>query len=734
MSAQFDSGDPFGIVDGFTPAEDYVAPEAESRLLGRMRDLFQRAASMRTVYSRDWAYNKALLSSDQLLYRDVNTHEIVRVVDPGSSKRLYSVNNVIQPTARYLHGKLCRRRQTRTVTPSAGTQSAVNGARAAEAFIKCFDRKWQIGSLMARAYKSVVYSGNAVIQLAWDPLGGKCLAYCATCKYVAEEDLIGAPCPNCNQGAEVPMEGSPTLEKAYEGCERPIVHDVEKVYVDPGATTPDELSYVIIQHNMTIPEIRKAFPEKGRYVEPGPVQAAPDVASQIYDTRGRTINALDLQDRAIVWEYHEKPSAQWPKGRIIFATDGVLLSDSEGLHHLFGRLPFFFQFWWQIPGRFWAQSFIDHARGRQKELNEIETQMREHTALISRTKVMAKIGSGLSADEWTASTGQVIFTNPSMADPYYIQPPSLPGFVENRAELLKQSITQHAAVTAAEMGSDSGDPTGRALAIMQAEGDQQIQGMMEVNNAEITSLYKCMLKMVKHYYSPDRKFVVAGEFGPEVYSFEDIHFDDDCDIELELEDGFSNNAQVRQQQVANLIGMGFFMNPQTGRLDEARAAKAAKLKIPVQNLEMRSADYANAQANLRMIELGNVDGAMPTLSDDPQIYSETYLEWLKTKGRRMHPMYVQQVTQLYMYYQAVIMQSMMGAAPPPPPDMHGGAPGHGPSQPGQNQSAPGGTPNNPTGMGAEQTRDHNKSVAAEAGSRMAVADRNADAQAKQFGQ
>ncbi len=746
-SSRLDSGDPFGIVDGYSPPESYQRTEEEARLSSRLETLWMHAQAGRSAYTRDWFINKAYLSGDQLLYRDVNTQDIVRVFDTGGDDRLWSVNNVIQPAARYLHGKLCRQRTGRTVTPGTMTQDAIAGARVAENFIKYFDRKWLIGALMSRAYKSVVYAGNAVIQLTWDPNGGKCLAYCETCHYVDDESKVGEPCPMCSMAAEqtqqlhaqadqaetemygVPYGAAPepqpvsSLVKAYEGSEKPIVHDVEKVFVDPSATVPEECNYIIVQHTMSVQDLRQMFPEKGKYVRPGIDPRMMDPGSRGYDPMGRTLDQANYEDMVTVLEHHEKPSAQHPTGRVLFVANGIVLADKPGMYDLFKRLPFFFQVWWTIPGRFWAQSFIDHCRPRQKELNELETQMREYTALIAKNKVLAQIGCGLSADELTATTGQILFYNPGSNAPTYMDTPPMPPFLLERRQQYIDSINQHAAVTAAETGQGPGDPTGRALAILQAEGDQQIQGMQETNNAEMTMFYKCLLLLCKRMYSPDRQFAVAGEFGPEVYTFNDMHFDLDCQVELELEDGFANNPQVRQQQVGNYISMGFFMDPMTGRLDEARAAKAARLKIPVNGIESKSADYANAQALLKKIEQGDFQ-AQPQLWDDAEIFREATLNWLKTKSARWGEPYVNVVMQLYMGLEQKIMQAAMAAAGAGAPQPGGEA-----SAAGSQQSAPGGSPNN-LGVGAEQTRDHNKSVASEAASNVQGADASAEAQAK----
>jgi hypothetical protein len=581
------SADPLGIIDGYSAPETYTPSERERRIVSRFYDLFERAKANKYFYASTWDFNRNYLEGNQILYRDKITHDIVRL-KTEKAQRLYSVNNQIQPVARSLHGKLVRSRPPFTVSPGTGEQDEIHGARVGDAYIRYFDYKQRIGLLYAKMMTNLLHTGNACIQLCWDPDGGRTLAFCEQCGYSGDEDLVGGECPDCLQlqqqaqqmndeadmmaaeMGELPMPGGevvsgpvPTLVAVKEGEEKAVVRDVENIYIDTYAVDPKDLNYVIVATVEPVVEVRRRFPHKASFVRASADILLNDTHSRTYNLDTNSWEQFDVEDHVMLYEYHEKPSMLHPEGRILWFANDMLLDEKPGYYKKFGRLPFFFQFWWKITGRFWAQSFIDQAASRQKELNELETSVREYQELIARAKVKTPLGSAVSSDELTARTGQVLQYNAARGSgPEYMVPPEMPQSVFARKSELISEIGQHAAVTTAERGLGS-DSSGRQLAILQAEGDQQLAGPQEYNWAELCDFYKCMLVLVMQMHHPERKFMIAGDYTPEVYSISDLNLKDGWDVQVEQSDGLSSNPALRLVQVADFVNMGLYTNPKT---------------------------------------------------------------------------------------------------------------------------------------------------------------------------
>lgn len=737
-----DAIDYAGILEGLAPAEEYTPDDEERKLVERFHTLFEQSKDARYYFARAWEYNRLMIEGEQLLYRDNVTHEYVKVTGTDITGRLYSINNKLQPTARSLHGKLCRRQPKFNVVPASTDQTEMHGSIVADALIKYFDNRHKMDLIWSVMKFNELYTGNSIIQLCWDPQGGRRLATCLTCSYTSEdEELIGAPCPDCadlasqglqfagaadalaesmgEQTAPPEIPDIPTLSEVREGEEKPVAHKVENVFIDPSATEMRDARYVIVRHNLPLSEARRMLPDKAAFIRATGTQYIDDISYQTLNLDTGSFTRAILDDHVTIFEYHERATDAFPDGRIMFFGNNMVLDEKPGYFKLLGRLPFFSNHWWKYPTRFWAQSFIDSAAPRQRELNELETHMREYQELIARAKLLAPIGS-LSPDEWSSRTSQVVFYNRNVGKPEILSPPNMPQSVYERRDALVADIREHGTTTAAEAGLQT-DDSGRALAILEAEGDQQIEGMARYNAAEMSEFYRGVILLIQTKRRPDWKFVFLGDAGPELYNLEDLKLSPGWGLCLEQDDGLSNNRATRLNEVSNLIGLGLLNDPQTGMVDRVSAAKIARLRIPGLAPDIRSTEHAAAQANLKRIEHGDMT-VQPEIADDPTEFSTVYLHWLRTRGRRpdIEQQVKQYVEQLYMYYVQQMMLSQAGQQTQPgAPTGTSSEPNYGSTQ-AQTQSAPGGTPN---GAGTQQQISSGNSIAGQS----AATVKNADA-------
>jgi len=357
----------------------------------------------------------------------------------------------------------------------------------------------------------------------------------------------------------------------------------------------------------------------------------------------------------------------------MWTCNGMVLDEVEGFYSQFGRLPVFFQFWQRNPGEFYPESFCSQAWHRQKELNEVETQTREASELLARTKVTVPRQAKVAADEITATTSQVIVYNDAASrGPEYMMPPPIPVALIERRRQLMDDIRMQGTITDQDMGTMSSDPNGRAMAIVEAESDRQLGPLLTRNWRELAELHRCALIMARKMYHPERQLLVSGEYGHELASMQEINLSDGWDVEIELEDGLSKNQAVRFQQVMQWVQSGLLMQEtaQGPVPDMTKAAKLARLKIPGIGPDITSSEYAAANNMMLQIERGNSEAAygMIGLEDDPKIFSEVLLNWLRKKGRQTKdPMQTETARDLYMFYTQWTLAQEMGAPMPQAP-------------------------------------------------------------------
>lgn len=119
-----------------------------------------------------------------------------------------------------------------------------------------------------------------------------------------------------------------------------------------------------------------------------------------------------LQNSAIVKEYYERPTANYPKGRMIvvagdkcvYAGESPYQGPEQGDWHPYSECR-----WELVPGRFWGKSPLDDAAEIQKRINTIDS-----TVILTRktSAIPQKLiphSAGIAPGSWTGRSGQLIY-------------------------------------------------------------------------------------------------------------------------------------------------------------------------------------------------------------------------------------------------------------------------------------------------------------------------------------
>lgn len=744
------SVDPFGLFDGYTEPDTYTAPEADKVLIQNLQEWFDAAYDAKQSYEREWETHRLYLKGE-VVARNKLTGETVRLAD---DKSLKSRNNMLRPIARSLIGKLSKMIPTCTVMPATADFAEQHAARVADAIIQYLRRKEDLDVKYLAINNFLPWAGNAFVQVVWDPTAGQKIAYCQICDfYDYTQEMIGAPCPRCDAqrqqelliqseeqsalmanisadilgmaqpgqpapplpeelppapplhqtGPLAPDSEVPQMVEAWEGDVRFPVRDPRDVFTPPGCIDIRQASRICIREAVEVALARKRFPKFAQFIHAEDGLFSDKMAqwkSSYLDTSG---SVEWLTDHVYVYEFHEAATELYPKGRIIYLVNGMIVEETESLYHCVGRIPIY-HFGFDVnDGEFWREPFLTHAWHRQRELDTIETITREYAELTSRPKWLVPAGARISQDEFTPQSAQVIEYNAMAGRPMPLELPQMPQPVYQRRVDLMADMRMQAAVTDQEQGLTTSDPNGRAMAIINAEADQTIGPITVRNHAEWREMHRGALILVQKYYHPDRKITVAGPEGLQTYSFNEVNLQPGWDVQLEDADGLSRNPAIRFNEVLQLatIAQGaFFIDPKTMMFDKKAFARMAKLKMPDQGYDAEATERAAAQRMIYQITQGLQPS--PRSCDEPGIFFEEFLGWLRGPGRSSDPMMYMQVEMTWRYYanwKVMVDMGMLqpGVLPGVVPGQEGG-----PSQPGQGgMSAPGGTPNNPGMLGTD---------------------------------
>lgn len=728
----------------------YKPTEGESTLLGDVQTWIQAAERSRDRYVRVWELVRNFVRGEQNLYQD-ESGELVRLQFEQQSRRLISINNQMKLAVRQLHAKLTKHIPDFGVSPANGDQDQIQAAQAASEFIVWFREKEDFIIKYLAAMLDVCEVGTGLLTLDWDPDAGRKFSVCPVCNYLEEGlEHLDEDCPACQMEAQMEAEAHAASEAEFElgvlmgnpvaqpplPLGQPDIGQLSEVregdvvlnYLNPREFLPEPGCFELkkmrkwaIRRVVPIATLRARYPEYADVLEPKRGLYNFNNVKVVRSTRQGEYNYDEYQEHGIETIYYERESALYPKGRrIVTINDHVLVAEGDNPLYFLQRPSIYALHWDKETDTFFSQPFGEHAWHRQKELNENETQQRENAELMANGKVLVAANSGVRPDELTAKTGQVVRYNPGLPPPTPLRLGELGPDVYNRGGIVKGSIFEQATIGAAEQGVMSGDTSGRALAIIQAEADQQVGPTLKRIFHELGELFKGSVQVFRYFAPMDRQYRVVGDMGLQVFTLADMDLADGYDLRIEPDDGLSTNQQLRLNSLIQMVQVGAFSNPQTGMLDFPRFAKAAKLKLPGIGADKTSAQRTRAHYVLRQIEGGDFS-MQPMPWDDPIAQAEVFLDWLHTKGYnpQTDPRVVQHVYQMFQFYmQMAMFQSQPGGAPPAAPRAPGPADGPGPG--GQNAGT-GGDP-----AAAAQ----GSQVAAQAGNAVQVADRAAESQAR----
>ena len=119
-----------------------------------------------------------------------------------------------------------------------------------------------------------------------------------------------------------------------------------------------------------------------------------------------------IVNSAVVKEYYERPSAQYPNGRMVVVANGICLyaGDSPYIGPELGDWHPYSECRWEIfPGRFWGKSPLDNAAEIQKQINSIDSVIVLNRKTMAIPQKLIPISAGIPHGMWTGRPGQEIF-------------------------------------------------------------------------------------------------------------------------------------------------------------------------------------------------------------------------------------------------------------------------------------------------------------------------------------
>ena len=433
---------------------------------------FENRRKNRLKLERQWELNMNFLAGDQ--YCDVNARGDV----VGTEKEFFwqrrEVFNHIAPIVESRLAKFAGISPVLGVRPKTEDDEDVSGAELCEKLLSSTIEKERVAETVGKATVWSETCGTAFYKITWDNDGG---------------NRVGAV-----NGQDV-----------YEGTVKITAVSPFEIFPDSlSAEEMEDLNSVIHAKAVRVSDVYRKYGVRIVGKPVGSLDLTPAGADRFGQTRA------DLEDAVVVIEKYEKPSAEFPNGRLITVADGKLLYYGE-LPYINGEngkrvFPFVKQECIRSAGAFFGTSVIERLIPVQRSFNAVKNRKQEFLNRLSMGIITVEDGSVDVDDlaEEGLSPGKIVVYRQGGKAPEIMQGFSLPADFNDEEERLTAEFVRISGVPDAGVISDGRSvASGKALEILMEQDNERMVVCAEI----IRNCYREISKQILRLFM---QFTVGG--------------------------------------------------------------------------------------------------------------------------------------------------------------------------------------------------------------------------------
>ena len=288
-------------------------------------------------------------------------------------------------------------------------------------------------------------------------------------------------------------------------------------------------------------------------------------------------------DSAIVIERYNRPSIDYPNGRLTIVAGDRLVYDGE-LPYKIGAdgerdFPFVKQTCAEEPGCFWGTSIIERLIPVQRAYNAIKNRKHEFVNRLSMGVLSVEDGSvdlDNLEDEGLCPGKVLVYRQGSIA-PKFLEGESLPSGIEDEENKLLEEFTKISGVSET-LGTDyaSSNISGTALELMISQDEARLNVTTESIKQAGLKIAQIILKLYKQFAIFPRLAKIIGQNGGiEMFYFSSADITSDDIVLSAQNDNLSSPAQKREM-VFRLLENGILEN-EDGKLTNRMKTKILEM-------------------------------------------------------------------------------------------------------------------------------------------------------------
>ncbi len=546
---------------------------------------FETRRKDRLQYERQWELNINFLSGNQYCY--VNKRGEIFDEDSDFSWQNKGVFNHIAPIIETRLAKFYRVTPVIAVRPKSDDDKDVTDATLAEKLVDSAFKNIQIENVVKQVINWAEVCGTAFYKVVWDNFGG---------------NKIGT------------VDG----KDVYEG-------EVKVIAVSPFEIYPDNLykedinecDSIIHAKVVKVDEIKKLYGVEvlGEEI---------DVFGST-DSNGLGINknstTRKISNAQIVIEKYEKPTMEFPNGRLITVAGNKLLYYGE-LPYKNGKngqrtYPFIKQVSVSVSGSFFGASIIERLIPVQRAYNAVKNRKHEFLNRLSMGVLSVEDGS-IDVDDLVdegLSPGKILVYRQGSKAPEIMENKALPpDFNDEEEKLLSEFVIISGVSDVSTSSQNAKISSGSALQILISQDNERMTVIAEGIRQNYLLISKHILRLYSQFISGVKPIKVLTEFNRTKILYADNKTANSDDVYLESENELLYTPSQKKEMIFKLYNSGLLLD-EDGNLRPSTKEKVLALlgykeldyQKGLARLHEEKAQSENEKIKNKMVEVDELD-------------------------------------------------------------------------------------------------------------------------------
>ncbi len=538
-------------------------------LVASVREDFLKRQEERRSAERQWELNLNYLAGNQ--YCELAANGEVEEEEKYYFWQSRNAYNHIAPIIDARISKLTGNMPMMSVRARGSEEADVKTAKLTSALLSSTYSRLELDAVIDRATMWSETCGTAFYEITWNNSGGR-------------------------------KVGSLGGKDVYEG-------DVRVEAVSPFEIFPDSLcaenldgvQSLIRARAMRVGEIEKLYGVKVSGEDVG-VFSLKGAKAEYGEAKGV------LHGGALVIEKFERPTKEYPRGRVIIVTGDKLLylgelpysNGAEGKRDF----PFVKQTSISKAGSFFGTSVIERVIPIQRAYNAVKNRKQEFLNRLSMGVFAVEDGS-VDADELAEdglSPGKVIVYRQGSRPPQTVNVGNIPSELIYEEDRLENEFVLVSGVSEFSRTSVVGSnlSSGTALQLLIDQDEARLSAVSGNLRRAVRAMAQHVIRLFKQFATETRLLKVAGDAGKvETYYFDSSDVSSD-DVVFDTESGLSYSPAQKKTAIYELIQAGV-LNDATGKMSERTKAKVLEMlgfgsienALDLENLHINKAESEN---------------------------------------------------------------------------------------------------------------------------------------------